>query len=46
MAGNAYTIDKHPKKKAIVKDILRGVPDHTIALKYDISDMNVRRYLN
>ena len=46
MAGNAYTIDKHPKKKAIVKDILRGVPDHTIALKYDISDMNVRRYRN
>ncbi len=46
MAGNAYTIDKHPKKKAIVRDILKGIPDHTIALNYDISDMNVRRYRN
>lgn len=44
MGGNAYTIDKHPKKKQIIRDILRGVPDHTIALNYDISDMNVRRY--
>ena len=45
-AGNAYTIDKHPKKKAIVRDILKGIPDHTIALKYGIADMNVRRYRN
>ena len=44
--ANAWTIDKlDPKtKKALVKDILSGLPDNKIAVNYDISPMCVRRY--
>ncbi len=46
MAGNAYTIDKHPKKKMIVRDILKGIPDNAIANNYDLSVSSVKRYRN
>ena len=44
--ANAYTIDKlDPKtKKALVKDILSGLPDNKIATNYDISPKCVARY--
>lgn len=44
MGGNAYTIDKHPKKKAIVRDILRGVPVNAIATNYGLPESCVKRY--
>lgn len=45
-AGNAYSIDKHPKKKAIIKDLLRGQTDNAIANNYGLPVSCVRRYRN
>lgn len=43
--GNAFSIDKHPKRKAIEKDILSGSSYNSIAVKYGISSTScVERY--
>lgn len=44
--ANAYTIDKHPQKKEIVKAILTGVPDNKIADNYGLAKNVVTRYKN
>lgn len=44
--ANAYTIDKHPQKKEIVKAILNGVPDNKIADNYGLAKNVVTRYKN
>lgn len=44
--ANAYTVDKLPdrKKKALIKDILAGVPDNKIADNYGLPKNCVTRY--
>lgn len=42
--SNTYTVDKHPQKKAIIKDILSGLPEQTIANKYELKTSAIHRY--
>ena len=44
--ANTYTIDKLPDKtkKALVKDILAGVPEEKIAKNYEVTASSVHRY--
>jgi len=44
--ANTFTVDKHPQKKAIIKDILSGLPEMKIAAKYGLSQRAVNRYKN
>ncbi len=44
--ANTFTVDKHPQKKAIIKDILSGLPETKIASKYDLTQKSINRYKN
>lgn len=42
--ANAYSVDKHPKKNAIVRDLVNQVPYSQIAGKYGMTVNAVQRY--
>ena len=44
--ANTFTVDKHPQKKAIIKDILSGMSETKIADKYGLIQSSVHRYKN
>jgi DNA invertase Pin-like site-specific DNA recombinase len=42
--ANAYSVDKHPKKNAIIRDLVNQVPYNTIAENYGMPVSTVFRY--
>ncbi len=42
--ANAYSVDKHPKKNAIIRDLVNQVPYSQIAGKYGMTVNAVQRY--
>lgn len=45
--GRHYSVELHPQKTAIERDILQGIPNASIAKKYEnLNTENVRRYRN
>lgn len=42
--ANAYSVDKHPKKKAIIRDLVNQVPYTQIAGNYGMTVNSVQRY--
>ena len=42
--ANAYSVDKHPKKNAIVRDLINQVPYDKIANNYGLTFSSVQRY--
>jgi hypothetical protein len=42
--ANAYSVDKHPKKNAIIRDLVNQVPYSQIAVNYGMTVNSVQRY--
>ena len=42
--ANVYSVDKHPKKNAIIRDLVNQVPYSQIAVNYDMTVNSIYRY--
>lgn len=42
--ANTYSVDRHPQKKAIIRDLVNQVPYQTIANNYELTFSSIQRY--
>jgi hypothetical protein len=42
--ANTYSVDRHPQKKAIIRDLINQVPYQTIANNYELTFSSIQRY--